>query len=243
MIDNSAPADALRAVIADLAAVPDPADRARAVAAVLDAVPGLQAELRAVRQAAVVELRATRSLAEVAAVLGISVPRVSQIASGISRSARHGAASPEEPEEDARPAGPAALAPPAGRDGVTFAEIAAHYGKSARYVAGDDRWGRHPEWPAPTGKRGRSLEYDPGAVAAFAAAHHTREAVPLDPDRLYTVGEIAAETGVRRVTVAADISRGRWPAPDEVGADGTKLWRGSTVAGHLAGRRGYRRSG
>ncbi|WP_405980375.1 RNA polymerase subunit sigma-70 [Streptomyces sp. NBC_00158] len=88
MIDNSAPADALRAVIADLAAVPDPVERARALAAVLDAVPGFQAELRAARQAAVIELRATRSLAEVAAALGISVPRVSQIASGVSRSAK-----------------------------------------------------------------------------------------------------------------------------------------------------------
>ncbi|WP_404953237.1 RNA polymerase subunit sigma-70 [Streptomyces sp. 147326] len=72
-------------MIANLAAIPDPADRDRAVAAVLDAVPGLQAELRATRQAAVVELRATHSLAEVADTLGISMPRVSQIASGVSR--------------------------------------------------------------------------------------------------------------------------------------------------------------
>ncbi|MDK9495789.1 hypothetical protein QEZ40_007082 [Streptomyces katrae] len=137
----------------------------------------------------------------------------------------------------------AAPVPPPGRDGVTFAEIAAHYGKSARYVSANPRWGRHPDWPAPTGKRGRSFEYDPAAVAAFAAVHHVREPVPLDPDRLYTVNEIAAEAGVRSATVWADISRDRWPAPDEVGGDGTKLWRGSTVTGHLAGRRSYRRTG
>ncbi|WP_329386054.1 RNA polymerase subunit sigma-70 [Streptomyces sp. NBC_01351] len=88
MTETSPAVDAIRSVIADLAAIPDPADRARAVGAVLDAVPALQAELRATRQAAVIELRGTRSLAEVAGVLGISVPRVSQIASGVSRNAR-----------------------------------------------------------------------------------------------------------------------------------------------------------
>lgn len=88
MTETSTAAEAIRSVIANLAAIPDPADRARAVGAALDAVPDLQAELRATRQAAVIELRATRSLAEVAALLGISVPRVSQIASGVSRTAK-----------------------------------------------------------------------------------------------------------------------------------------------------------
>ncbi|MEV6683467.1 sigma factor-like helix-turn-helix DNA-binding protein [Streptomyces erythrochromogenes] len=88
MTEASPAVDAIRSVIADLAAVTDPADRARAVGVVLDAVPDLQAELRAARQAAVIELRATRTLAEVADILGISVPRVSQIASGVSRSSR-----------------------------------------------------------------------------------------------------------------------------------------------------------
>ncbi|MEU6879337.1 RNA polymerase subunit sigma-70 [Streptomyces sp. NPDC046712] len=88
MIETSPAVDAIRGVIAELAAMPDATDRARAVASVLDSVPRLQAELRAVRQAAVVEMRTTQSLAEVAAALGISLPRVSQIASGISRTAK-----------------------------------------------------------------------------------------------------------------------------------------------------------
>ncbi|MCX5589221.1 RNA polymerase subunit sigma-70 [Streptomyces erythrochromogenes] len=88
MPEASPAVDAIRSVIADLAAIPDPADRARAVGTVLDAVPDLQAGLRAARQAAVIELRATQTLAEVADILGISVPRVSQIASGVSRSSR-----------------------------------------------------------------------------------------------------------------------------------------------------------
>lgn len=132
--------------------------------------------------------------------------------------------------------------PPPGRDGVTFSEIAAHYGKSARYVTGNPRWGRHPEWPAPLGKRGRSFEYAPDAVAAFVAAHHTREPAPLEPARLYTVTEIATATDVQPVTIWADISRDRWPSPDEVSEDGTKLWWGATVIEHLAKRRSYRRA-
>ncbi|MET9609369.1 RNA polymerase subunit sigma-70 [Streptomyces sp. NPDC006512] len=88
MSETSPAVDAIRSVIADLAAVPDPAERARAIGTVLDAVPALQAELRATRQAAVVELRATQSLAEVAKALGISGPRVSQIASGVSRTSK-----------------------------------------------------------------------------------------------------------------------------------------------------------
>ncbi|MEU8779332.1 RNA polymerase subunit sigma-70 [Streptomyces sp. NPDC048606] len=88
MIETSPAVDAIRSVVASLAAIPDPTDRARAVGAVLDAVPALQAELRATRQAAVIELRTTRSVAEVADTLGISVPRVSQITSGISRTSK-----------------------------------------------------------------------------------------------------------------------------------------------------------
>ncbi|MFJ1567933.1 RNA polymerase subunit sigma-70 [Streptomyces erythrochromogenes] len=88
MAQASPAVEAIRSVIADLAAVPDPVDRARAGAVVLDAVPDLQAELRAARQAAVIELRATQTLAEVADILGNSVPRVSRTTSGVSRSSR-----------------------------------------------------------------------------------------------------------------------------------------------------------
>ncbi|MFE6225469.1 helix-turn-helix transcriptional regulator [Streptomyces sp. NPDC057854] len=135
-----------------------------------------------------------------------------------------------------------APAPPPGRTSVTFAEIAAHYGKSPRYVAENPRWGRHPDWPAPTGKRGRSLEFAPAAVASFVDEHHTRDTVQLAPDRLYTVAEIAEATGLRPDSIRADISRGRWPAPDTEGEGQPSLWTGSTVAEHLANRRAYRRA-
>ncbi|MFG2894930.1 hypothetical protein [Streptomyces sp. NPDC048248] len=136
-----------------------------------------------------------------------------------------------------------APAPPPGRVGVTFAEIAEHYGKATRYVAENPRWGRHPQWPSSIGKRGRTYEYKPEDVAAFVAAHHTREAVPLDPERLYTVPEIATATSGPADSIWADISRDRWPAPDTTTEDGTKLWRGATVIKHLAGRRAYRKRG
>lgn len=132
--------------------------------------------------------------------------------------------------------------PPDGRPGVTFAEIAKHYRRSTRYVAENPRWGRHPDWPAPVARRGRSNEYAPEAVAAFVAEHHARDVIPLGPDQLYSVPEIAAETGLAADTIWSDISRDRWPAPDDISSDGTKLWRGSTIAEHLAGRRSYKRS-
>ncbi|BBB01091.1 hypothetical protein RVR_8343 [Actinacidiphila reveromycinica] len=76
---------AIRAVIAQLATIPDLTDRARATGAVLDAMPDLHAELRAVRGDAVATLRQTQSLDEVASALGISKARVSQVAKGISK--------------------------------------------------------------------------------------------------------------------------------------------------------------
>ena len=81
-----------RETITNLAAIPDPADRAQAIAAALAAIPDLQAALRSARQDAVLEMRQTKSVAEVAEKLGISVPRVSQIAKGISRTVKRGAA-------------------------------------------------------------------------------------------------------------------------------------------------------
>ncbi|MFE2555985.1 helix-turn-helix transcriptional regulator [Streptomyces sp. NPDC059352] len=135
-----------------------------------------------------------------------------------------------------------APAPPPGRDGVTFAEIAAHYGMSTRYVAENPRWGRHPEWPESTGKRGRSLEFPPAPVAEFVAEHHTRDAVELAPDQLYSVTEIAEAAGIRPDSIHSDISRGRWPAPDADGEGGPSMWKGATVTAYLAARRTYRRS-
>ncbi|MFF3084323.1 VOC family protein [Streptomyces nojiriensis] len=129
--------------------------------------------------------------------------------------------------------------PPEGRTGVTYAEIAEHYGMSARYLSENPRWGRHPGWPAAIGKRGRTIEFDPQAIARFFGEHHTREATPLEPSRHYTVVEIAEASGLQPDSIRSDISRGRWPAPDEMDGD-RKLWRGETVATHLAGRRIYR---
>ncbi|MEU3400834.1 helix-turn-helix transcriptional regulator [Streptomyces filamentosus] len=129
--------------------------------------------------------------------------------------------------------------PPAGRSGVTFAEIAAHYGLSPRYVAENTRWGRHPDWPTSTGKRGRSNEYDPHQVDAFVQTHHHRPAPALTPDRAYTLTEIAAATGLATDTLYADISRNRWPQPDQTAPDGTRLWLGSTITRTLTSRRRY----
>jgi DNA-directed RNA polymerase specialized sigma subunit len=81
--------DPYRETITQLAAITDPAERARTISAALDAVPALQAELRSVRQAAVLAMRETMTGAQVAEALGISVPRVSQITKGISRTAKH----------------------------------------------------------------------------------------------------------------------------------------------------------
>lgn len=79
---------AIRNVFAQFEAISDPVERARAIGAVLDDIPALQAELRALRQDAVLAMRETRSLAETAAALGISLPRVSQIVKGISRTSK-----------------------------------------------------------------------------------------------------------------------------------------------------------
>lgn len=132
--------------------------------------------------------------------------------------------------------------PPPGRSGVTFAEIAAHYGLAARYIAENPRWGRHPDWPARTGKRGRSGEFDPAAVADFVRAHHARPVLDLEPERTYTVTEAATAAGIEADTVYADISRGRWPAPDVIADDGTRLWYGRTITATLAARRSYNRT-
>lgn len=88
------PVQPFRDAIAALDAIADPTDRALAAAAVLDAVPDLQAEIRAVRQRAVATMRETQSVAEVAAALAISVPRVSQIVKGVSRTAKRTAGGP-----------------------------------------------------------------------------------------------------------------------------------------------------
>lgn len=66
-----------------LAEIPDPAERARQVKAALDEMPAIQAELRQLRQAAVLELRAAGlSHADVAKEIGVTRSRAQQIAEG-----------------------------------------------------------------------------------------------------------------------------------------------------------------
>ncbi|MFB6512724.1 hypothetical protein ACFCW4_09775 [Streptomyces virginiae] len=153
--------------------------------------------------------------------------------------ARPGRAAPEPRAGGYPRASNGGPVPPEGRTGVTYTEIAEHYGMSARYLSENPRWGRHPGWPAAIGKRGRTIEFDPEAIARFFGEHHTREATALEPSRRYTVVEIAEASGLQPDSIRSDISRGRWPTPDEMDGD-RKLWRGETITTHLAGRRIYR---
>lgn len=78
-----------RDAIQQLAEIPDPAERALAAGTVLAVMPDLHSEVRTVRQEAVIEMRETMGVAEVAEALGVAVPRVSQITKGVSRTAKH----------------------------------------------------------------------------------------------------------------------------------------------------------
>ncbi|WP_329338560.1 hypothetical protein OG866_27020 [Streptomyces sp. NBC_00663] len=119
-------------------------------------------------------------------------------------------------------------------------EIATAYDVSPHTVRAS--WSQHPDWPAPTGKRGRYKEYDAQAIADFVRTHIERQAVTLEPRRLYTAQQLQdAGVGITAGTIRADLARGRWPAPDDT-SDGVNRWHGSTVTKALQGRRGYRRS-
>ncbi|MFE5868789.1 hypothetical protein ACFQ6V_09060 [Streptomyces roseifaciens] len=122
--------------------------------------------------------------------------------------------------------------------GETVAEIADRHSCSVPTVK---RWTRHPQWPAPLGKRGKWYEYDPAAVDAWVQDYRSRPAVDLEPKRLYTVQQLQdAGAGVTASTISADLSRGRWPEPDSTDG-GTNRWYGSTVTAVLSKRRGYRK--
>lgn len=82
------PAQAIRDIADRAAAIADPAERARVITAVLDATTAAGPALQQARQAAVLELRADRTLKQVAESVGLSVSRVDQIAKGISRPKR-----------------------------------------------------------------------------------------------------------------------------------------------------------
>jgi hypothetical protein len=123
----------------------------------------------------------------------------------------------------------------------TIEEIAARTGRPLSTVK--NTWRRHPDWPAPLPeKRGRWVQYDPNDVDAFLRDHINRQAVELEPRRLYTAPELeAAGIGITAGTIRADLARNRWPQPDATDG-GTNRWYGATAAKALEGRRGYRRS-
>jgi len=123
--------------------------------------------------------------------------------------------------------------------GVIIPEIAERYGRSPATI--QKHWTRHPEWPEPIGRRGRWLEYDADAVDKVVHRLFIRTTgTDGSPDDLLTVAEIAEYTGLKPTTIRSDISRGRWPEPDEV-AHGVKLWRRATVDAVMAHRRIYPR--
>ncbi|MFH0246418.1 hypothetical protein ACGRHY_29255 [Streptomyces sp. HK10] len=130
--------------------------------------------------------------------------------------------------------------------GLIAPEIAETYNRSRHTVTKE--WTRHPAFPAPLPqRRGRYHEYDSEAVAVFVREHVARQAVALEPDRLYTARQLEeAGVGIKAATIRADLSRSRgggprrWPEPDDTG-HGVNRWYGRTVARALETRQGYRR--
>ncbi|WP_435643377.1 hypothetical protein ACR9VJ_18185 [Streptomyces sp. H49] len=126
------------------------------------------------------------------------------------------------------------------RPGLIAPEIAERYDVSTHTVT--KTWTRHPAWPAPAGKRGRYNEYDAAAIDTFVRTHIERQAVTLEPERLYTAQQLEdAGIGIKAGTIRADLTRDRWPEPDDT-EHGVNRWKGQTVMTAMAGRRGYRRS-
>ncbi|MFJ4322237.1 hypothetical protein ACIP3A_03825 [Streptomyces tricolor] len=126
------------------------------------------------------------------------------------------------------------------RPGLITPEIAERYGVSLSTVT--TSWARHPAWPAPAGKRGRYKEYASKDIADFVRTHIERQAVELEPRRLYTAQQLEdAGIGIKAVTIRSDLTRGRWPEPDDT-AHGVNRWYGQTVMTAMTGRRGYRRA-
>ena len=80
------PAQRFRDILADLGQIADPAERAVQAHELQEAAKAAAAHLRAVLGGSVAELRDWMSLAQIAEMLGVSVQRTSQIATG-----KHGA--------------------------------------------------------------------------------------------------------------------------------------------------------
>ncbi|MGI5196562.1 hypothetical protein ACQEVY_23420 [Streptomyces sp. CA-288835] len=126
------------------------------------------------------------------------------------------------------------------RPGLIAPEIADKYGVSIHTVT--KSWAQHPEWPISVGKRGRYKEYAASNIADFVRDHIERQAVELEPRRLYTAQQLEdAGIGIKAGTIRADLTRGRWPEPDD-DEGGVNRWYGATAAQALDGRRGYRRT-
>lgn len=124
--------------------------------------------------------------------------------------------------------------------GLIAPEIAETYGVSLHTVT--KTWAQHTSWPDAAGKRGRYKEYDRKAVADFVRQHVDRQAVKLEAGRLYTAQDLeAAGIGIKAGTIRADLTRGRWPEPDD-SEHGVNRWYGQTVMTAMTGRRGYRRA-
>ncbi|GAA5097139.1 helix-turn-helix transcriptional regulator [Nocardia iowensis] len=117
-------------------------------------------------------------------------------------------------------------------------EIAQRYGRALATV--QKVWMVKPGWPAPVGRRGHWNEYLASDVEAAIGPPPAPAQTPGDPDELLTIAQIAAYTGKARGTIAAYVSRGQYPAPDE-DENGVKRWRRATVDADLAARRKYLR--
>lgn len=124
--------------------------------------------------------------------------------------------------------------------GITYDEIAAKYGRSASTIR--QQWATHPDWPTPSGKRGRSLEFNADQVHVLAVAVFLPPPPPEgDPDELLTLAEIADRTGQPLSTLEgyahrqSDTEHKHWPR--SVHRDGVRYWIWGDVAAHLAARR------
>lgn len=134
------------------------------------------------------------------------------------------------------------------RRGLTVPEIARRYGRAETTIR--HSWTQHPQWPEPIGKRGRYKEYDADAVESVVARLFSRtepdsadepdteQPIAADPNELLDVAAIATYTHLSASTIRSDISRNRWPAPDDE-TDGTKTWKRSTVEAIMKKRRAY----
>lgn len=114
-------------------------------------------------------------------------------------------------------------------------EIAEKYGRARNTIV---LWRHKYDWPDPVGTRGRWDEFDADAVdQAVQAIIGTGTAdADADPDELLDTRAAAEEAGLSPATVRADISKGRWPEPDD-SRFGTRRWRRSTVREAMMARR------